>query len=80
MKYFLGTVAVVFFAGPALAFHCPADMAAIDAALAANPQISAAQLTQVKALRSEGEAQHKAGDHSNSVATLATAMEILGLN
>lgn len=80
MKYFLGAIAVVFFVQPAFAFHCPADMAAIDAALAANPQISTEQLAQVKALRAEGETLHKAGDHANSVATLATAMDILGLN
>ena len=32
----------------ALAYHCPADMKKIDAALASNPSISASQLATVK--------------------------------
>lgn len=63
----------------ALAFHCPADMKKIDAALAAGPKVSAEQLTEVKRLRAEGETLHKAGKHQASVDTLAKAMEILGV-
>jgi hypothetical protein len=63
--------------GPAFAFHCPADMKQIDAALAKNPQLSQAQLDEVKKLRAEGEALHKAGKHQESVDTLAKAMKIL---
>ena len=48
---------LALFAGPAFAFHCPADMAKIDAALAAGTQLSQADLDEVKALRAEGEAQ-----------------------
>jgi len=66
-------------ATPAFAFHCPADMAKIDAALAANPSLSAEQLAEVKRLRAEGEEYHKAGQHQESVDTLAKAMEILGI-
>lgn len=80
MKYFLGITAALFFAQPAFAFHCPADMAAIDAALAAGPTISAEQLAEVQALRATGEEQHGAGSHAESIATLATAMEILGIS
>ena len=64
---------------PAFAFHCPKDMAEIDAALAKNPQISAEQLSEVTKLRAEGEALHKAGKHQEAVDTLAKAKEILGI-
>lgn len=63
----------------ALAFHCPADMKKIDAALAKNPSLSAAQMSEVKKLRADGEAFHKNGKHQESVDTLAKAMKILGV-
>ncbi len=63
----------------AYAFHCPADMKKIDAAMAKSPKLSAAQMTDVKKYRTEGEALHKAGKHQNSVDTLAKAMKILGI-
>jgi hypothetical protein len=65
--------------GAAFAFHCPADMKKIDAALAANPKLTAAQLTAVKQQRSEGEVLHKAGKHQESVDTLAKAMKTLNI-
>lgn len=61
----------------ALANHCPKDMKKIDAALAAKPELSAADLDQVKKLRAEGEALHKAGDHEKSIETLGKALKIL---
>jgi hypothetical protein len=64
-------------AGTALAFHCPADMAKIDAALAKNPKLTAAQLAEVKKQRADGEALHKAGKHQEAVDTLAKAMKTL---
>ncbi len=63
---------------PALAFHCPADMKAIDAALS-KAKLSAAQLAEVKKQRADGEALHKAGKHQESVDTLAKAMKTLGI-
>ena len=63
----------------ALAFHCPADMRKIDEALAKNPKLSAAQLSEVKKQRADGEAQHKAGKHQESVDTLAKAMKALDI-
>jgi len=63
----------------AFAFHCPADMKKIDAAMAKNPKLSAAQMTEVKKYRAEGEALHKAGKHQESVDTLAKAMKILNV-
>jgi hypothetical protein len=68
-----------FVASPAFAFHCPKDMAKIDAALAGNPSLSAQQLTEVNKLRAEGEALHKAGDHAQSVKVLGESMAMLGI-
>jgi len=73
-------VAALLTAAPVLAFHCPADMAKIDAALAKNPQLSAAQLDEVKKQRAEGEALHKAGKHQESVDTLGKAMKTLKIS
>ena len=64
---------------PAYAFHCPADMAQIDAALEST-QVSGADLDKVKELRARGEDEHNAGNHSASVATLAEAKALLGIN
>jgi hypothetical protein len=71
--------AMIFASGAAFAFHCPKDMKAIDAALAKNPKLSAAQMSEVKKQRAEGEALHKAGKHQESVDTLAKAMKTLGI-
>lgn len=69
----------LFMSASALAFHCPADMKKIDAALAANPKVTAEQLSEVKKLRAEGETLHKAGKHDDSINTLGKAMKILGI-
>jgi hypothetical protein len=71
--------AVVALSAPAFANHCPKDMAAIDAALAKNPKLTPAQLDEVKKLRAEGEAQHKAGNHAESLKSLQKAEDILGI-
>lgn len=63
----------------AFAFHCPADMQKIDAALAAKPALSSSQMANVKKWREQGEKQHRDGDHKNSVKTLEKAMKVLGL-
>jgi hypothetical protein len=72
-------VSLMLFSGAALAFHCPADMAKIDAALAKNPKLTSAQMAEVKKYRAEGETLHKAGKHQASVDTLAKAMKILDI-
>lgn len=71
--------ALLLGAANALAFHCPADMKKIDDALGKSPTLSAAQMSDVKKYRVEGEALHKAGKHQESVDTLAKAMKILGI-
>jgi uncharacterized protein len=77
MKRTVAAVAMMLFAGSALAFHCPKDMKAIDEALAKNPKLTEAQMSEVKKYRAEGETLHKAGKHQESVDTLAKAMKIL---
>jgi hypothetical protein len=46
-------------------------MAAIDAALAKNPKLSAEQMAAVKKDRADGEALHKAGKHAESLVAYA---------
>jgi len=79
MKNAVLFVALAFASSAALAARCPKDMKAIDAALP-KANLSSAQMGEVKKLRAEGEAQHKAGRHAESVATLKKAEAILGLN
>jgi hypothetical protein len=79
MRTALIAVALAFAAGTALAYHCPADMKAIDAKLATNPKLSDADAAKVKQLRADGETAHKAGKHDESVKLLAEAMKILGI-
>ncbi|MGB5082425.1 MAG: hypothetical protein WBO23_16985 [Burkholderiales bacterium] len=81
MKIRLAAVfgALMLASSAAFAFHCPADMKKIDAALAKNPKLSAKQMTEVKKLRADGEALHKAGKHQQSVDTLGKAMKMLGI-
>ncbi len=64
---------------PVFAGSCPKDMKKIDAALAGNPSVSASDMARIKELRASGEALHKAGKHSDSVADLHEAMRMLGI-
>ena len=63
----------------AFAFHCPADMKKIDAAMSKNPKLSSAQAAEVKKYRADGESLHQAGKHQESVDTLAKAMKLLNI-
>jgi len=71
--------AALFVSSAAFAFHCPADMKKIDEALAKSPKLSTEQMAEVKKLRADGEASHKAGKHQESVDTLAKARKLLGV-
>ena len=62
----------------ALAHRCPVEMKAIDAALP-KAKLSDKQMAEVKKLRAEGEAHHKAGKHSESTDSLDKAKKILGI-
>jgi len=79
LKQMLFAAVFALASSAAIAFHCPADMKKIDDALAKNPKLSEAQMTEVKKLRADGETSHKAGKHQDSVDTLAKAMKILGI-
>ena len=75
-RIILASAVVIAFTAPAFAGHCPADVKAIDNALA-KMSIPAAQMSEVKMLRDKGDAEHKAGSHGDSVKTLAKAMRII---
>ena len=79
MKKWLLTMLLAAASGTALAYHCPADMKAIDAKLATQPKLAEADLAKVKKLRADGEVAHKAGKHDESVKLLAEARKILGI-
>ena len=64
--------------GAAFAHRCPAEMKAIDAALP-KAKLTDAQAAEVKKLRADGEALHKAGKHAESEAALKKAEGILGI-
>lgn len=78
MKHLITAAFFALIAAPAFAFHCPADMAQIDAALE-TASLSASDLAKVKDLRARGEAEHRAGNHQSSVDLLGQAKAILGL-
>lgn len=79
MKRLTLATALCLIAAPAFAFHCPADMKQIDAALASGTSLSSSDLTKVQSLRAEGEKLHRAGQHQQSVDTLQRAKVLLGL-
>jgi hypothetical protein len=73
----LAAISIVAFTSiPALASHCPADAAAITAALE-NVTVSDEMQAQVIELRDTGMAAHEAGNHDEAEATLAEAMRLL---
>jgi hypothetical protein len=80
LKPFVLAAALAVGSTPAWANHCPRDMKQIDAALAQQPALTAEQLAQVKRYRAEGEALHDAGRHAESVAELAKAKALLGID
>lgn len=79
MKRIALAAALAFAASTAFAMHCPKEMKSIDDALAKKPKLTEAQMKDVKKYRADGEAEHKAGKHAESVATLAKAQKILGI-
>jgi hypothetical protein len=69
----------LFAAGSAWAHNCPNEMKAIDAKLDTKPALSKEVSDKVAKLRAEGEAQHKAGKHDESMAALGEAKKLLGI-
>jgi hypothetical protein len=78
MKTIITAGLLALLASPVLAFQCPADMAAIDAALE-TATLSEEDLAKVKELRATGEAEHASGNHQASVDALAEAKALLGI-
>jgi hypothetical protein len=78
MKRIALLASLAIFAAPAFANSCPTHMRAIDAALP-NAKLNASQMAEVKKLRADGEALHKAGKHADSEAALKKAEGILGI-
>ena len=76
MKKIVLLATLALFSSTALAFSCPKLMKQVDAALP-SAKLSAAQMTEVRKLRADGEAFHKAGKHSDSEASLNKAKKIL---
>jgi hypothetical protein len=79
MKKLTIAVALAACAGLAYAHNCPAEMKAIDAKLATNVKLSDGDAAKVKQLRAEGEADHKAGKHDDSMKKLGEAKKLLGI-
>ena len=77
-KSLLLAVALAFASSTAFASGCPKEMKAIDDALPA-AKLDAAKMSEVKKLRADGEAQHKAGKHDDAMKSLGEAKKILGL-
>ena len=73
-------VLTILFSGTSFAYHCPVDMKKIDKALASSTNLDAGQISKIKSLRTLGADQHSSGQHGDSVATLAEAMSILGID
>ena len=79
MKHLILALGLVALATSAFAYHCPQEMAAIDAKLATYPRLSDADMSTVKQLRADGEAAHKAGKHDESLKLLGEAKNLLGI-
>ncbi len=71
-------VTLAFAAPLALASSCPKEMKAIDAALP-GAKLDAAKMAEVRKLRADGEAMHKAGKHAESMEALGKAKGMLGI-
>ena len=71
-------VALALASSLAFAGSCPKLMKQIDDAMP-SAKLSDAQMAEVKKLRADGEAHHKAGKHAESEAALNKAKSIMGL-
>ncbi|MGH8691509.1 MAG: hypothetical protein ACREUS_10830 [Burkholderiales bacterium] len=78
MKRLALIIALSLAFSPAFAGNCPNEWKAIDAALP-KAKLDAKQMAEVKKLRADGEQLHKAGKHSESMATLGKAKKMLGI-
>ncbi len=77
LRLYLASCLVFAIIMPAMAFHCPTDIAKIDAVLAANQSLDPNIRNVIQTLRDTGERLHNAGRHQDSVRTLAGAKQML---
>jgi len=80
MMKMIALAALVAFglATPALANHCPMDMAKIEAAMKTTIADEATK-KKVMELYNKGKSEHEAGNHAASVKDLGEAMKMLGI-
>jgi hypothetical protein len=79
VRTIIAAAVVALLSAPAMAGQCPVDIGKIDAALATDMSLSDTDKAKVMELRNEGESLHSSGSHGDSVATLAKAKAILGI-
>jgi hypothetical protein len=78
MKKVLLATSLMCLSSFALAHGCPGEMKKIDAAMP-TAKLSSADMSKVKSLRAKGEEQHKAGQHTESMASLGEAKKVMGI-
>lgn len=78
MKFIIAAIALAT-SSLAFAHNCPNEMKAIDAKLATNPTLSAADMGKVKQLRADGDKFHKEGKHDDAMKALGSAKKLLGI-
>ncbi|MEH6631357.1 MAG: hypothetical protein V7776_11040 [Halopseudomonas aestusnigri] len=69
---------LIFGSSAALAYSCPTNIAAFDAAVAEGPNVSAEDLGHAVELRNKSEAKHIAGDHGGSIELINQALDLIG--
>lgn len=77
-KLLITGAAIVALSTTAIAGSCPSLVHKIDEALK-TAQLSDADKASIMVMRNQGEEQHKAGQHAESVATLNAALQKLGM-
>jgi hypothetical protein len=77
-KYILAATLALGLSGTALASQCPALMGKIDEAMKA-ATLDDASKAKVMELYAKGKAEHEAGNHPASEASLGEAMKLMGM-
>lgn len=77
-KLLLAAAMTLALSAPAFANQCPALMAKIDEAMK-TATVDDATKAKVTELYNKGKAEHGAGDHGASVATLNEALALIGM-
>ncbi len=77
VQIIVAAVVLLAFTAPAYANYCPSLMSGIDEALQTASSLSSAKVDEIKRLRDEGAASHRAGNHGESIARLKKALALL---